>query len=75
MGMNPEPKFVNVLKAQKQIPRIRIRQPMSYAAWRAGTSNRVVLSARQAGNRFLGSLKGLKIRALDCCRIALAARR
>jgi hypothetical protein len=28
-------------------------------------SNRVVVPARQAGNRFLGSLKGLQIRALD----------
>ncbi len=32
-------------------------------AWRASTSNRVVVPARQAGNRFLGSLKGLQIRA------------
>ncbi len=43
--------------------------PPAYVAWRAGTSNRVV-PARQAGNRFLGSLKGLQIRALylscDC---------
>ncbi len=31
---------------------------------RAGTSNRVVVPARQAGNRFLGSL-GLQIRALE----------
>jgi hypothetical protein len=30
----------------------------AYVAWRAGTSNRVVVPARQAGNRFLGSLKG-----------------
>jgi hypothetical protein len=29
-------------------------------AWRAGTTNRVVVPTRQAGNRFLGSLKGLK---------------
>jgi hypothetical protein len=49
--------------------------PPAYVAWRARTSNRVVVPARQAGNRFLGSLKGYKIRALDCCRIALAARR
>jgi hypothetical protein len=32
-------------------------------ACRAGTSNRVVVPAPQAGNRFLGSLKGLQIRA------------
>jgi hypothetical protein len=38
--------------------------PPAYVAWRAGTSNRVVEPACQAGNRFLGTLKGLKIRAL-----------
>jgi hypothetical protein len=32
--------------------------------WQAGTSNRAVVPARQAGNRFLGSLKNLQIRAL-----------
>ncbi len=32
-------------------------------AWRASTSKRVVVPARQAGNRLLGSLKGLQIRA------------
>jgi hypothetical protein len=32
----------------------------AYVAWRAGTSNRVVVPARQAGNRFLGSLKVYK---------------
>ncbi len=37
--------------------------PTAYIAWRPGTSNRVVLLARQAGYRFLGSLKGLQIRA------------
>jgi hypothetical protein len=30
---------------------------------RAGSTNTVVVQARQAGNRFLGSLKGLQIRA------------
>ncbi len=34
----------------------------TYVAWRVGTTNRVVVLARQAGNRFLGSLKGLQIR-------------
>ncbi len=48
--------FVNVHGAQESI------QP-AYVAWRAGTTNRVVVPARQAGNRFLGSLKGLQIRA------------
>jgi hypothetical protein len=28
-------------------------------------SNKVVVQARKAGNRFLGSLKSLQIRALD----------
>ncbi len=37
--------------------------PPAYVAWRAGTTNRVVVPARQAGNRFLGSLTGLQIRA------------
>ncbi len=37
--------------------------PPAYAAWQACTTNRFVLPARQAGNRFLGSLKGLQIRA------------
>ncbi len=38
--------------------------PLAYVAWRAGTTYRVVVPVRQAGNRFLGSLKGLQIRAL-----------
>ncbi len=38
--------------------------PPAYLAWRASTTNRVVVSLRlQAGNRFLGSLKCLQIRA------------
>ncbi len=37
--------------------------PPTYVAWRAGTINRVAVPARQTGNRFLGSLKGLQIRA------------
>ncbi len=37
--------------------------PAAYVAWRAGSPNVVVVPARQAGNRFLGSLKGLQIRA------------
>jgi hypothetical protein len=35
-----------------------------YVVWRAGTTNSVVVQARQAGNRFLGSVKGLQIQAL-----------
>ncbi len=38
--------------------------PQAHGAWRAGTSNRVVVTERQVGNRFLGTLKGLQIRAL-----------
>ncbi len=37
--------------------------PLAYVAWRAGTIYRVVVPVRQAENRFLGSLKGLQIRA------------
>ncbi len=33
--------------------------PPAYVAWRAGTTNKVVVRVRQIGNRFLGSLKGL----------------
>ena len=34
--------------------------PPAYVAWRAGTTNGVVVPALQAGNPFLGSLKGLQ---------------
>ncbi len=54
----PEPVFVNDYTAQKSIQ-------LAYVAWRAGTTNRVVVPARQAKNRFLGSLKGLQIQALN----------
>ncbi len=37
--------------------------PSAYVAWRAGTKHRVVVPARQAWNRFLGSINGLQIRA------------
>ncbi len=36
-----------------------------YAAWRTGTTYRVDVPTRQAGNRFLGSLKGLQIQAQE----------
>jgi hypothetical protein len=49
-------KFVNVSGAQESIP-------PAYVAWRDGTPYRVVVLAQQAGNRFLGSLKGLQSRA------------
>ncbi len=54
----PEPVFVNVEGAQESIP-------LAHVAWRAGTSNRFVVPARQARNRFLGSLKGLQIWTLN----------
>jgi hypothetical protein len=38
--------------------------PPAHLFWRAGTTNRVAVPARQAGNRFLGPLKGLQMRAL-----------
>jgi hypothetical protein len=37
--------------------------PPAYVAWRASKTNTVVIQGRQAGNRFLGSLKVLQIRA------------
>jgi hypothetical protein len=39
--------------------------PSAYVAWLAGTTTRAVVPARQAGNRFLGPLHGLQIRARD----------
>ncbi len=39
--------------------------PLAYVAWRASTTYRVVVPVRQAGNQFLGSFKGLQIRALS----------
>jgi hypothetical protein len=41
----------------------------TYVSWRVGTKNRVVVPSRQAGNRFLVSLKGLQIRAQSRARI------
>jgi hypothetical protein len=38
--------------------------PPAYVSWRASTKNKVVVPAREAGNRFLSSIKGLQIRAL-----------
>ncbi len=39
--------------------------PQAFVTWRADTTNMVVVPARQARNRYLGSLKDLQIRALD----------
>jgi hypothetical protein len=38
----------------------KVSIPPANVAWRAGTSNRIVVPARQAWNRFLGSLKDLQ---------------
>jgi hypothetical protein len=47
--------------------------PLAYVAWRTGTTYRVVVQVRQAGNRFLGPLKGLQIkRARICKRLCLS---
>jgi len=48
-------------------PRIdsEVTIPPTYVAWQAGTTNRIVVPTRQAWNRFLGSLEGLQIRALN----------
>jgi hypothetical protein len=48
--------------------RNRFRQPMEPGGpspRQQITSNRIAVPARQAGNRFLGSLKGLQIRAQE----------
>ncbi len=55
------------------VPRARIYERLwnpridsaTYVSLAAGTFNRVVVPALQTGNRFLGSLKGLQIRALS----------
>jgi hypothetical protein len=47
--------FVNVYGAKESIP-------LAYVARRANTTNRVFVPARQAGNRFLGTFKGLQMR-------------
>ncbi len=72
----PGPVFVNVYGAQESTPRNRFRQHMYPGG--PVTTNRVVVAARQAGNRFLSSLKGLQIRALyarmgEACCVCLCA--
>jgi hypothetical protein len=56
-----EPVFVNVYGAQESIPRNRISQPICSLPVRYDKKG--CLTGPQAGNRFLSSLKGLKIRA------------
>ncbi len=55
------PQFLNVWEPRNRFQGIAI--PPAYVVWRAGSSNRVVVPARQAGNRFPGSSKCLQIRA------------
>jgi hypothetical protein len=66
-GITPLTPFYNRARICKRLwsPEIDSEESiqLAYVAWRAGTINRVVVPARHAGNRFLGSLKGLQIRA------------
>jgi hypothetical protein len=57
-----EPVFVNVYSPGNDSEG---SIPAAYVALRDGTTKRFVVPARQAGNRFLGSYKGLQIRALQ----------
>ncbi len=65
--VSPEPEFVIFYEP----PGIDSKEsiPPAFVAWPGGTPNKVVVPARQAGNRFPGSLKCLQIRAqctFDC---------
>jgi hypothetical protein len=60
---SPEPVFVSVYGAQECDSEESI-PPAAYVAWQANMTNIIFVLARQAGNRFLASLKGLQIRAL-----------
>jgi hypothetical protein len=55
------------------IPGIDSEESISAAneAWRAGMKNTVVIPGRQVGIRFLGSLKGLQIRASGACAVSV----
>ncbi len=57
-----EPVFVKVYEAPEIDSEESILQ--AYVAWQADTTKGVDVPARQAENRFLGSLKGLQMRAL-----------
>jgi hypothetical protein len=60
--------FVSMATSRARICK-RLRSPgidSACVVWRANTTNRVFVPARQAGNRFLGTLKGLQIQALFC---------
>ncbi len=61
---NPPPKASICKRIWSQgIDSKESKSPCLYVAWRAGMIERVFVPARQAENRFLGSLKGLQIRA------------
>ncbi len=45
-GKKPEPEIVNVKRAQRIDYKESI--PPAYVAWRVGTTNRVIIPARQA---------------------------
>jgi len=53
---DPEPVFVNVYGAQESIP-------PAHVARRASTTNRVFVPSHQTGNRYMGSVNGIQIRA------------
>jgi hypothetical protein len=65
IGLSYQPARARICKCLWS-PGINSEESISpaYVAWRAGTTNRVVVLARRAENRFLNSLKGLQIRAL-----------
>jgi hypothetical protein len=67
--MATEPVFVNVYGAQESKESIS----PDYVACRASTTNRVVVPASQPENRFMGSIKGLQIRALVTQQVTLDA--
>ncbi len=55
LSLGSEPVFVNVNGAQDGSEELI---PPAYVAWQTGSTNWVVVPSRQAGNRFLDSLKG-----------------
>ncbi len=47
----------------------KLSNPLAYIAWSAGTTNKIVVLARHAENRFLACFKCLQIRALGINKI------
>jgi hypothetical protein len=56
-SFHAEPEFVDVQGTKESIAMNQFRQTMQWPGGLAGTSNRVVIPARQARIDFLGSLK------------------